>query len=152
MKAIGFNFAKGQLRYTVLEGTKGSPLFQNKGKLDISPDTPTTDLMNWIHSNVDTIIKRVKPDAIAARMHWKITRQDQAKNFLFPMGILNLYCYNENLPINVFGTQAMTAKKLGLPKGAKPLNECDSLIGSHPPNWDNAQRYSALAAWMILPE
>jgi len=52
----------------------------------------------------------------------------------------------------VFGTQAMTAKKLGLPKGAKPLNECDSLIGSHPPNWDNAQRYSALAAWMILPE
>lgn len=152
MSVLGISLGKGQIRYCVLDGDIDNPEFIEKGKLEVDPNRNTPELMGWFKTNFEDLIMRCAPDVVAYRMFWNINTQEQTKHHLLPLGILNMICFQNNLPIIEFGAQAITAKKLNLPRGTKPIDVCDEHIGNHPPHWDNNQRNAALAAWCALPE
>lgn len=152
MQSLGLNVARGQLRYVMLEGTLSVPKFLSRGMDEHDPAMPLPERMLWYRKAFSTLIDRLQPDRMAYRMHWGgQMKQEQVATFHYPYGVLNLICHERSLDAFETTSIGMTAKRFGLPKGTKPMDVCDSYIGSHPPHWDASQKYAACAAWMILP-
>jgi hypothetical protein len=135
-----------------LEGTRTNPVFIDKGRLVVDPNTPTPQRMLWFDQNFVSIIAEYDPHRVCYRLFWKTNTLEQAGNFHFPYGILNLVCYQRGLEILEIGHQAITARRLSLPRGTNLMSACDNTIGEHPPYWDDTQRQSALVAWIGLDQ
>ena len=151
MKSLGFNIDRGRLRYVVLTGSLAAPEFMARGHVDHDPGMPLPERMAWFQKTFESILTEHRADRIGYRMHWsaKMT-QEQVATFHYPWGLLNLLCGERRVEILEATSAQLTAKRFSLPKGSKPMEICDSLIGSHPPHWDQAQRYAACAAWFAL--
>lgn len=149
MRVLGIHLSKGQLRYSVLEGTKAKPALITKERL-LTPDTTRAPaLMDWFDTQFSLILDQAKPNRIA--YHLTLTpNKSQLVTSSFPLGILNLLAYRRNLPISAYVTANYTPSRLGIAKNADIYAHCDSVLGSHPPYWDKNQKYSVLAAWSEL--
>jgi hypothetical protein len=151
MKSLGFNVDRGRLRYVALTGSIAAPVFVNRGHVDHDPAMPSPERMAWFRKTFDSILTEHDVDRVAYRMHWgRGMKQEQVATFHYPWGLLNLLCGERRVEVIETTSLQMTAKRFGLPKGSKPMDVCDDVIGSHPPHWDPAQRYAACAAWMAL--
>jgi hypothetical protein len=150
MRVIGIYIATGQLRYSVLEGTKAAPVLVSKDRL-LTPDPKNVPaLMDWFDTQFTLILDQSTPNRIAYRLTLA-PKKDQLVNSVFPLGILNLLVHRYALPITSYIAQNYVASRLGLAKGADIYAHCDSVLGSHPPYWDMNQKHSVLAAWFELP-
>lgn len=149
MKVIGVHIATGQLRYSVLEGTKDAPTLVTKDRLATPAVDDAPALMDWYDSRFNMILDQTTPDRIAYRLTLGPNKK-QLFTSSFPFGILNLLAHRRNLPISSYVSGNYTASRLGLPKGTDLYAYCDVVLGSHPPYWDQNQKYSVLAAWFEL--
>lgn len=150
MKILGIHLLKGQIRYTLLSGTKEEPILIEKEKVPVisTPDIP--ELMNWFDSNFREIIEDTKPNRIAYRITLN-PKKEQLFNLEFPFGILNLICYQKNIEINSYVSQNYTGKRLGKSRDTDLYELCDTEFGINPPHWDKNQKNSLLIAWFELP-
>lgn len=149
MRILGIHIATGQLRYSVLEGSKVSPVLLGKDKL-LSPDPRNAPyLMDWYETQFNLIINQYAPDGIAFRLTLA-PKKDQLTTSIFPMGILNLLAYQRGMPITSYVSGNYVASRLGLPHGTDLYAHCDAIFGQNPPYWDKNQKHSVLAAWFQL--
>ena len=146
MKAIGFSFAKQQVRATVLDGTKAAPIFVDKDKAEYGAGLSPSEIAIWLNRNFKETLTRFKPELAFYRMTWSYSKQQQAYSLVFPCAIMELVCAELKISCQGFGTQAITFKALGFPKGVDLADHCTKIIGAHPPHWDQQQINSALAA------
>lgn len=146
MSVIGFSFSKQQVRSTVLDGTKNQPVFVGKDKSEYGADLTPTELSVWLRRNISETLNRIKPEKVLYRLSWSFTKQAQCYSLIYPCAILEIECFNLNIPCHDFGHQALTNNSLGFPKGVDTQSHCTHLLGNHPPYWDNQQINSALAA------
>lgn len=146
MRILGFSFAKQQVRSTVLEGIQANPLFVSKDKADYGSGLDPSKISLWLQRNIEETIAKAQPNLICYRLAWSYNSQAQAYSLVYPCAILELVSHRASVPCKGFGYQALTAKRLGFPKGADVQAHCSALIGSHPPYWDAQQINSALAA------
>jgi len=150
MKVLGVHLATGQLRYSVLEGTKTAPALVAKDRLTTPATADAPALMDWYETQFNLILDQWVPDRIAYRLTLA-PKKSQLFTSLFPLGILNLIAHRRNFPINSYVSGNYTASRLGLPKGTDLYAYCDTVLGSHSPYWDQNQKHSVLAAWFELP-
>ena len=150
MKVIGIHIATGQLRYSVVEGSKASPTLVAKEKLLTTDPKNAPQLMDWYESQFNLFLDQHSPDQIAYRLTLA-PRKDQLVTSSFPLGILNLLAHRRNLPITSYVSGNFVASKLGLPKETDIYAQCDHVFGVTPPYWDKNQKYSILVAWFKLP-
>jgi hypothetical protein len=150
MKVIGVHIATGQLRYSVLEGTKVAPALVAKDRLATPAADDAPALMDWYETQFNLILDRSAPDRVSYRLTLA-PKKNQLFTSSFPLGILNLLAYRRNLPITAYVSGNYTASRLGLQKGTDLYTHCDTVLGSHAPYWDQNQKHSVLAAWFELP-
>ncbi len=150
MKILGVHVATGQLRYSVLEGTKANPVLIEKGKLSTIDPKNAPQLMDWYESQFSLILDQHTPDRIAYRLTLQ-PNKNQLITSSFPMGILNLLAHRRNLPIQLYVSGNFVASKLSLAKGTDIYAYCDQVFGMNPPYWDKNQKNSVLVAWFELP-
>jgi hypothetical protein len=150
MRVIGLHLLKGQLRYSVLEGTKQNPsLVGGERIITIDPaDVPA--LMDWYDSQFRHLLNTYHPDKLSYRLTLAPAKKDQLVCSEFPLGILNLIAHQKALPISHYTPGSFVPSRLGLPKSADLYSYCDQVLGVHPPYWDVNQKNSALAAWFEL--
>lgn len=148
MNVLGFNLQKGEIRFSLLTGTKQAPVLVEKGR-HLVVDETAPELMDWFESTFDSIITKTNPNRIAYRLSLNPTKP-QIQYLTFPYAILNLLAHRKNIEIFEYITQNFTASKFGQPKGTDVYEYCTKVFGEHPPHWDKNQQNSLLAAWLSL--
>ena len=146
MPVLGFSFAKQQVRWTLIDGQKSTPVFVEKDKLEYGAGLSPAEISVWLKRNLSEVITRTKPNLACYRLAWSYQTQAQSYSLVYPCAILEIVCHDTNVPCKGFGYQALTAKALDFPKGVDVTAHCTALLGAHPPYWDNQQINSALAA------
>lgn len=150
MSVLGLNILNGQFRYALLEGTKKSPILIKKGRLLTTDPSRVPELMDWYESNFSDLIKEAMPSIISYRLLLS-PMKNQLITSEFPLGILNLIAYKENIQIASYVPQSFVPSKLGLSKQTDLCEECDKVFGLNPPYWDKNQKNAILVAWFELP-
>ena len=150
MKVLGIHIATGQLRYSVVEGSKASPTLVAKEKLLTPEPKNAPELMDWYESQFGLILDQYSPDKIAYRLTLNPLKK-QLVTSSFPLGVLNLLAHHRKLPIKSYVSGNFVASKLGLTKGTNIYEQCDHVFGVTPPYWDKNQKHSILVAWFMLP-
>lgn len=150
MSVLGIYIAAGQLRYSVLDGTKAAPIMRTKDKLTTPTSADVPALMDWFDTQFQMILDQHSPDKIAYRLTLA-PKKAQLFTSIYPFGILNLIAFQKGIPIASFVAGNYVASKLGLPKNTDLYTHCDNLLGRNPPYWDKNQKHSVLAAWFELP-
>jgi hypothetical protein len=150
MKVLGIHIATGQLRYSILEGTKAIPSLVMKDRLITTDPQNVPALMDWFETQFNLLLYQSKPDRIAYRLTLA-PKKDQLFTSSFPFGILNLLAHRNSIPISSYVAGNFVASRLNLPKGTDIYAHCDSVFGSRPPYWDTNQKHAILAAWFELP-
>lgn len=149
MTTIGFNLETKSVRYTILEGTKAAPLFVEKDRFVINAATTIPTLMDWFESSFQNLLNRIEPDIIGCKISLNANKK-QIPFWYYPYGILNNIAHKQGIDVSEFTSQNFTPSKFGLPKTTDIYTHIDTIFGTHPPYWDKNQKYSLLAAWMIL--
>jgi hypothetical protein len=150
MKVLGIHIATGQLRYSVLEGSKASPALVAKERMLTTEPKDAPPLMDWYESQFNLILDRYAPDRIAYRLTLA-PKKNELVTSSFPLGILNLLAHHRNLPITSYVHGNFVASRLSLPMETDIYAYCDQIFGSNPPYWDKNQKHSVLVAWFELP-
>ena len=149
MKVLGLHIATGQLRYSVLEGTKAAPTLLGKDRLLTTDPSNVPELMDWYESQFIQLLDKHAPDRIACRLTLA-PKKAQLFTSCFPFGILYLLAYHRTIPIACYVPGNYVASRLGLPKDTDIYTHCDKVFGLNPPYWDDNQKHSVLAAWFEL--
>ena len=151
MAVFGVHIATNLFHYTVLDGTKTTPILIAKDRLT----TPVADnvpaLMDWYETQFDLVLDRYTPERIAYRLTLNLQKKRQLFCASFPLGVLNLLAHKRNLPIEEYVATSYVVSRLGLSKGSDLYAHCNTQFGILSPPWDNNQKHSVLAAWFALP-
>ena len=149
MITIGLNLEKNSFRYTVLNGSRKSPKLKGKEKVTINAAISISQLMDWYETTFKMLIDKHNPETVGLKLSLEGKRK-QIAYWYYPYGILHLICHRKGLNVEEFTTQNFTPSKFGLPKGTDLYEYIDDNIGEFPPYWDKGQKYSVLAAWMVM--
>jgi hypothetical protein len=153
MLCVGFSFQKGRFRVVALERTTAGIQVNHSRSVLIDPDLPYPELMDRYASHFRSVKEEFKPTAIAARQSWESKSLDAAVFQVTPLGLLGYVAHTESIPFRGYTPQALRqGTSFGLLKGTKPLGVIDARFGTHPPHWDDMQKYAVLAAWRALCE
>jgi hypothetical protein len=148
MIVLGFNLQKGEIRYSLVAGTKHAPELLEKGRHLVATES-TPVLMDWFESTFENIIARTNPNKIAYRLSLEPSKT-QIMYLTFPYAILNLLAHRKKICIYEYVSQNFVPSKFGQPKGVNVYDYCTQVFGEHSPHWDKNQQYSVLAAWLTL--
>lgn len=151
MKIVGFDIHKGFLRCSILEGTKSNPMLVYKERRTVLSTDSIPDLMDWFESTFEEIIVSHRPNKIGYRLSLE-PKKEQLHYLSFPYAILNLICHKRKIPLIEFTSRNFVPSKFGLPKETILSEYCDEIFGKKPPHWDNFQKNSLIAAWLLLED
>jgi hypothetical protein len=153
MLSIGFSFQKGRFRVAALECAASTIQVNASRLVPIDPALPYPELMDRYVSHFQSVREEFKPGVIAARQSWKSTSLDDAIFQITPLGLLGYVAHVKSIRFRAYTSEALRkGAHFGLPKGANPLGAIDAQFGTHPPYWDDMQKYPVLAAWRALRE
>ena len=150
MKVLGVNLKKGEIRFTVLEGSREKPTLVEKGAHTVITAQSTPHLLDWFETTFEELINRIQPDKIAYKL-LLAQKKAQLDYITYPEAILNLLAFKKSLSIKSYTTQNFVPSKFGLPKTVNLHTFCDEVFGKNPPKWDKDQKNSLIAAWLELP-
>lgn len=153
MRTIGFHASKGTIRFVVLEGTATNPttLTHDRRPLNLIDDRPT-----FIHNALNlfgNVLSTYAPDRLGYLLSMDAKRQDQIAGLVLPFGALNVSARENGKPCTEFIAANFSKgffSKRGVSWVSDRYGTADALLGTHPPNWTNAERLAALAAWAVL--
>ncbi|WP_298501804.1 hypothetical protein [uncultured Maribacter sp.] len=149
MKALGFNFAKNEFSFAILEKIASEPTIIEKNKI-VLPNLETDELMEWFETQISLIIDKHHPDVISHKISISISSLAQIKSSCYPQGILNLIAKKKGIKINSFSSQGINATKFGEPKKTDVYKYIDPIIGIHKPYWNKAMKDAVLVAWFNI--
>lgn len=149
MSVLGISLEKSGFRYTILDGTKGAPIFIEKKKVDINAASEISELMDWYETTFLNLITKYKPAKIGIKLSLD-AKKDSIPYWYYPYGVLHNICFKKQLSVYEFIPANFTPSKFGLDKTINIYDHIDAALGIHKPHWDKSQKYSVLAAWMIL--
>jgi len=149
MTVLGLHISTNQLRFAVLDGTKASPRLLAKDRL-LTPDPQYVPaLMDWFESQFIRLLDLHTPSKIACRLTLA-PKKGQLFTSCFPFGVLYLLAHKRNIPVTPYVSGNYVPSRLSLPKGTDLYQHCDTVLGEHPPYWDDNQKHAILAAWFEL--
>lgn len=149
MAVIGINLEKNGFRYTVLDGIKYNPQLIHYEKMLTNNLTSTPQLMNWYESTFQNLISRFNPSTIGIKVSLQADK-DEIAPWYYPLGILHKMAYQSQIGTSEFVAANFTPSKFNLEKTINIYDHIDDIFGIFTPKWDKNQKYSLLAAWMIL--
>ncbi len=151
MTVLGIDLGKGQLRYSVLEGTKAKPRLVKKERLPVPEKASTPELMSWFDNTFKMLISRHNPSKIAYRLLTGPLKK-QIFYLTYPYAILNFICHEKKLPIKDYVAANFVSSKLGLSKSKNIYDYCEKVFDLKPSSnsQNKNQKYSLLAAWLEL--
>ena len=149
MRVLGLHIFTGELRFSVLKGTRAAPTLIDRGRLLTTQPDDVPALMDWYESQFQQLITTHKPEKLAYRLTLA-PKKDQLFSSEFPLGVLNLLAHKKALPIAAYSAQSFKPSKLELAKNVDMYTYCDSVFGKNPPYWDKNQKHSLLVAWFEL--
>ncbi len=149
MSVLGINLEKNGLRYTVMGGTKDAPEFIEKQKVAINAASDISELMDWYETTFQNLVSKYTPSKIGIKLSLD-AKKASIPYWYYPYGVLHNICYKKKIEILEFVPANFTPSKFGLEKSINIYNHIDDVIGVHKPHWDKSQKYSVLAAWMVL--
>jgi hypothetical protein len=149
MSAIGINLEKNGFRYTLLDGDKERPNLIEKQKISINANSNISELMDWYESSFENLLNKHKPANIGIKLGLNAKKNDIAY-WYYPYGVLHNMAFKKGIKITEYVPANFTSSKFGLDKEINIYDHIDSVIGVHNPYWDKSQKYSVLAAWMLL--
>jgi Holliday junction resolvasome RuvABC endonuclease subunit len=153
MRCVGFCFQKGKIRLSVLETKHSGPVFVDRKLISIDPELRLPELTDRYLTNFRAIFDQYHPELVAAKIVYDIKTVDMAVSQAMSVGILALACHEATKVLHTYTQQALrSGTPFGLQKSEKPTDHVDSIFGSHPPYWDEAQRVSVVVAWRALLE
>lgn len=149
MAILGISLEKNGLRYTVLDGVKSSPTVVHYEKVSTNNFTNTQQLMNWYETTFQNLISRFNPTSIGIKLSLNAKKAEIAP-WYYPLGILHNIAFQNGIGVFEFVSGNFTSSKFNLDKSVKIYDHIDNIFGIYRPKWDRNQKYSLLAAWMLL--
>jgi hypothetical protein len=149
MSSIGINLEKNGFRYTVLNGDKKKPILIDKRKVSINANSSISELMDWYESSFENLLNKHQPANIGIKLSLNAKKAEIAY-WYYPYGVLHNMAFKKGISITEYVPPNFTPSKFNLDKKVNVYDHIDTLIGVHPPNWDKSQKYSVLAAWILL--
>lgn len=148
MKALGFSFQKGKIRYSLLDDHSSSLSLTNRGKIDYDADLDLPTLSDRWGLSLNEVVDEAAPDILAALQVYDSDNLDTAKFQIMPLTSLAVISFSRHLPLRCYTFQSLrSGTAFGLASKTKPIEVVDDHFGSHPPHWDDVQRRSLLVAW-----
>jgi len=105
--------------------------------------------MDWYETSFQNLLTKYKPTKIGIKLSLD-AKKASIPYWYYPYGILHSICFKQQLEIAEFVPANFTPSKFGLEKTINIYDHIDDVIGVHKPHWDKSQKYSVLAAWMVL--
>lgn len=149
MRVIGFNFGKGQLRFSVLEGTFQNPRQIQYDRRLHNSDLPTSEKMDWYRKNFLELIDQFNPDQLSYRFGSNGTN-DQMRNLIFPCSVLQLTAFDKQIVTKEWTSRLLNPSRFGHPPNTDLYTLCDTQFGNLTPYWDKSQKAATLCAWLSL--
>lgn len=149
MASIGFDLAKNEIRWCVVDGSRAAPTYVTHGIENYVVGDYRGELLEKSSTIFMPLLKRFTPDRVGYRLSLDAPSADQVAYLHFPYAMLIAQCAELQLDIIEFNSRSFTAKLLGYNKSLKKEVGCDAMMGTHPPNWPKI-RSAAMAAWGTL--
>lgn len=149
MTVLGINLEKNGLRYTVLDGGRIAPQIIHFEKTQANNFTTIPQLMNWYETTFQNLIVRFNPVAIGIKVSLE-AKKDTIAHWYYPLGLLHKQAFQKGIETQEFVSQNFTSSKFDLDKSITIYDHIDNVFGIFTPKWDKNQKYSFLAAWMLL--
>lgn len=149
MAVLGINLEKNGFRFTVLDGERENPNLVEKQKILIGVNSTVPELMDWYESSFENLLNKYEPENIGAKLGLN-AKKDQIPYWYYPYGVLHNLAFKKGINITEYVPANFTPSKFGLAKGIDIYDHIDTVMGVHKPHWDKSQKYSVLAAWMLL--
>lgn len=149
MTVLGINLEKNGFRYTILEGSKDAPTFVEKQKVAINATSDISELMDWYETTFQNLIAKHTPSNIGIKLSLD-PKKASIPYWYYPYGLLHNICFKKQIEVSEFVAANFTPSKFGLVKTINIYDHIDTVMGVHKPHWDRSQKYSVLAAWMVL--
>ncbi len=152
MKYIGLRCWPDKFAYVVLQGTLATPVPIDSGTVTIPDDTDRPAFLNWISSEVRTIVKRHTPTSCsykaiepAARKNSSLLRRAQVE------GVVQAVVHELGCKLITSHTKQQIKARIGFEGSAKEVAQ--ALDGSSLEEFGGTDyEESALAAWASLPD
>lgn len=144
MICMGFVIQSGNIKYAVLKRVKDNIELLEKNRIIVPDFNTESELMNWMETELDLLIKRIKPDKIAYRTSLNLNKMVQVVNIYYAQGILHLVAFKNEIGVMRYLSQSLTPNKLGLPKGTDLYNHIDERFGKKPPYWDKNMKEAVM--------
>lgn len=146
---MGIALQKNFIRYSILEGTRQSPILINKGRVTTASPDEVPELMDWYETQFIHLLNEYKPQKIGYKIMLD-PKLEQLHTLIFPLGIINLLAKKQGIFIYEYSSRGITPNKLQLSKDIDLYKLVDEKIGNHPPYWDSTQKDSVLVGWFCL--
>lgn len=146
MASLGFDLAKSEIRWCVVDGSRSAPVYVEHGIENYVVGDYRGELLEKSSTIFMPLLKRFTPERVGYRLSLDASSADQIAYLHFPYAMLIVQCADLGLPYIEFNSRSFTAKLLGYDKSLKREEGCDAMLGTHPPNWPKA-RAAAMAAW-----
>ena len=153
MRSIGFHASKGIVRFVVVDGDAQHPVVfrHDRRPLQLLDDRP--EFIQNARNLFGNVVASFSPDCVAYVLSMDAKSQDQIAGLVLPFAALNV-CARENSRQCSEFIAANFSKSFFASRGASWAGDryksADAVLGIHPPNWTNAERLAALAAWGIF--
>ena len=149
MTVLGINLEKNGFRCTILKGSKDAPTFVEKQKVAINATSGISELMDWYESTFQNLVESYTLSKIGIKLSLD-AKKSSIPYWYYPYGLLHNICFKKQIEISEFVPANFTPSKFGLAKTINIYDHIDTVMGIHKPHWDKSQKYSVLAAWMVL--
>jgi hypothetical protein len=146
MASLGFDLAKNEIRWCVVDGSREAPTYVEHGVENYAVRDYRGELLEKSAALFMPLLKRFSPERVGYRLSLDASSSDQIAYLHFPYAMLISQCQALGLSVIEFNSRSFTAKLLGYDKSLKREDGCDAKLGTHPPNWAKV-RSAAMAAW-----
>jgi hypothetical protein len=149
MKTVGFHASAAGIRFVVLSGSSPAPAHVEHATRPLKLIDNRPEFLKNALNLFDDILNHTKPDRVSYLLSMDSKTRDQMAANVLPFGALCLAAHQKGIPCLEF-IAANFSKKFFVSRGVAWVDRyksCDSIIGTHTPNWTNSERLAAIAAW-----
>ncbi|KKR30502.1 MAG: hypothetical protein UT63_C0097G0003 [Candidatus Gottesmanbacteria bacterium GW2011_GWC2_39_8] len=148
-KVLGFSFGSNEIQTVCLSGTKASPIYENRKRILLPESIELREVSAWAETQLGLLLDEFQPEALSYKLTRGANSVKEISRVYFTIGILNLIATRRRLAINHHNSP-LSPRRLGLSRGADIRSHITSLIGDHPPYWDNHAKDAAIVAFLGL--
>lgn len=151
MTSLSFTFTSNAFYYSVLTGTKPTPIFHSKNKIALPANYDIPQTVAWFEAQLELLLNNIQPNVVSYKLTINNVTHNYVSSVYYGQAILNLWCHKKGIAITHVSPSAIVASKFNQPKNTNLHTYLDNLVGAHPPYWDKTMRDTTLIAQIQLP-